>query len=343
MIRATIVGAGGWGTALSVLLATKGVDTTLWVRNSELAAAMKANRVNEPYLSGITLPEAVAIENDLATAVRGASVVVLVVPSQAVRGICDSVAEMLSSDVLVVNAAKGFERDTLHRMSEVVEECMPQFTGRVVTLSGPNHAEEVGRMIPSATVVASHDRASSAKAQALFMSPSFRVYTNEDVTGVEVAGSMKNVVALAAGISDGLGYGDNTKAALMTRGMAEMARIGVGLGAEPLTFAGLAGIGDLIATCTSRHSRNARAGRAIGEGRTVEEVLSSTTMVVEGVHTAIAAKRLSERLNVEMPIAAKVYEILFEGRDARQAVSDLMGRDATREETSFMHDAYQLP
>ncbi|MGE5552616.1 MAG: NAD(P)H-dependent glycerol-3-phosphate dehydrogenase [Betaproteobacteria bacterium] len=337
MIRqVAILGTGGWGTALASLLATEGRPTVLWGRTPDVVREMAGFRENRTYLPGVSLPEGLRYEIDLARAVEPADVVVLVVPAQAMRGVVTTLAPLLTRRPLLVSCAKGLERESHLRMSQVIEEVLPQAGYRgLVVLSGPNHAEEVGRRIPTATVVASADAEAAREAQELFMAPSFRVYTNSDVIGVELAGALKNVIALAAGVSDGLGFGDNTKAALMTRGMAEIARLGKAMGANPLTFAGLAGMGDLIATCTSRHSRNRRAGEEIGRGKSVEDILAGSRMVVEGIWTTTAAVRLGETCGVELPIAQTVKAVLFEGKDPRRAVSELMERDPQAEEASF--------
>ncbi|MGE5509504.1 MAG: NAD(P)H-dependent glycerol-3-phosphate dehydrogenase [Chitinophagales bacterium] len=336
MTTVAVIGAGGWGTALASLLASQGHRTCLWGRDATLVRQMAETRQNTPYLPGVLLPPELRLVSDLAEAVEGAEALVLAVPAQAMRTMVTALNPFLSERPLLISCAKGVEQKTHLRMTQVIEEVVgPEGHGGVVALSGPNHAEEVGRRIPSATVVASRDPAAALQAQALFMAPFFRVYTNGDVVGVEVAGALKNVIALASGISDGLGFGDNTKAALMTRGMAEMARLGRSLGGNPLTFAGLAGMGDLIATCTSPHSRNRRAGELLGQGHSLEEILSTTRMVVEGVFTTTAALDLAADCGVELPIARVVEGVLFHGRDPRLAVADLMERDPTAEEASF--------
>jgi glycerol-3-phosphate dehydrogenase (NAD(P)+) len=336
MNKIAVLGTGGWGTALASLLAAEGRPTVLWGRTPAVVQEMAEHRENRAYLPGVPLPPALCLETDLAAAVNGADVLALVVPAQAMRALASTLAPLVEGNPLLVSCAKGLERESHLRMTQVLAEVLPRGScGGVVVLSGPNHAEEVGRRIPTATVVASAEPDAARQAQELFMTPSFRVYTNADVIGVELAGALKNIIALATGISDGLGFGDNTKAALMTRGMAEIARLGLALGANPLTFAGLAGMGDLIATCTSRHSRNRRAGAEIGRGRSVAEVLSASRMVVEGIWTTAAALRLAEACGVELPIARVVEGILFGGKEARQGVSELMNRDPRAEEASF--------
>jgi len=268
---------------------------------------------------------------DLEAAVTGAKAIVMVAPSSAVREVARSLKPFWHEDMLLVHATKGFEIESMKRMSTVIAEELGCEEGRIVVLSGPSHAEEVVKRCPTTVVVASQVEAQAEKAQDLLMNPYFRVYTNRDMVGVELAGALKNIIALGAGMSDGLGYGDNAKAALLTRGLAEITRVGVEMGANPLTFAGLAGIGDLVVTATSRHSRNWRAGFMLGEGKPLEEVLSQMGMVVEGIRTTKAAHAISEKYQVQMPIAAQLYHVLFEGLDPRTAVEALMGRDRKTE------------
>lgn len=333
MQRVAVIGAGGWGTALAALLAKKGCDVVLWARRPELAKEISTRHENETYLPGVTLPLNLEVSSDMTEALSGREAVVLAVPSQEVRAIVRQLAPLLHTPLpVMISASKGLEKGSLLRMSEVIQSELPQ--GRkchVVSLSGPNHAEEVGRDIPSASVAAHPHKEVAEAVQDLFMTPTFRVYTNPDQIGVEMGGALKNIIALAAGISDGLGFGDNTKAALMTRGIVEIARLGVAMGARPMTFAGLSGTGDLIATCTSKHSRNAWAGAQIGAGKPLRAVLGSTKMVVEGVFTTTAARELALARGVEMPITNIVYKVLFEGLDPRQGVAALMERGATIE------------
>lgn len=339
MSRVAVLGTGGWGTALSVSLAGGGHQVTQWGRTAAVVREMAEVRENRLYLPGVTLPETLRLETDLEATLQGADALVVVVPAQAVRGVMSTVARHLRHCPLIISCTKGIEQGTHLRMSEVIASVLPAAgRGPIVALSGPNHAEEVGRRLPSATVVASHDLDAACAAQELFMSPYFRVYTNSDLVGVELAGALKNVIALASGISDGLGFGDNTKAALMTRGMAELARLGAALGANPLTFAGLAGMGDLIATCTSRHSRNRQAGEEIGRGRSVAEILANSRMVVEGIWTTAAAVQLAESCGVELPIARTVRDVLFGGKPPQAAVAELMERDPRAEEVSPQPD-----
>jgi Glycerol-3-phosphate dehydrogenase len=327
-----VLGAGSWGTALAMVLADNGHHVTLWGRNAETVDEINARHTNRRYLPGAVLPAGVMATTDLASAVSAADAVVVVTPSHAVREVVRRAAPHLSDGTLVVHAAKGLETDTLKRMSEVIGEELPASLGRrVAVLSGPSHAEEVCRKSPTTVVVAAEDPAVAQEAQDLFINTYFRVYTNPDVTGVELGGALKNIIALGAGLSDGLGYGDNAKAALITRGLAEIGRLGYRMGANPLTFAGLAGVGDLVVTCTSRHSRNWRAGYQLGQGASLEDVLARMGMVVEGVRTTKAAYRLAARYGVEMPITQQLYAVLFEGKPPKQAVEELMGRDRTRE------------
>ena len=327
-----IIGGGGWGTALAILLAKNGRQSRMWVYESDLAERLRRDRVNDVYLPGVSIPAEVAITTDLVEAARGAETLLLATPSHALRETTSRLAragpEALAAAGLVIIATKGLERDTHHRMSEVVDEPFPcPLRKDPVVLAGPSHAEEVARGIPTAVVAACRDRARAEAVQAMFSNEAFRVYTNDDVLGVEIAVALKNVVAVAAGISDGLGFGDSTKGALLTRGLAEIARLGEALGARPETFAGLAGMGDLIATATSRHSRNRRLGEAIGRGATLEAALASSPMVAEGVGTAKAAVDLAVRCGLELPIAEQVCAILFDGKSARAAMRELLTRD----------------
>jgi len=330
-MKIAVIGAGGWGTALAALLGGNGHQVALWARRRATAEQLAATRHNRRYLPGVTLPDGVVCTADLAAAAGDAGIVIIAAPSHAVRAIAAGLAPHLTAGAVVVSAAKGLEIGTLKRMSEVIAEEIPAVAGRIVALSGPNHAEEVGAGQPTATVVASVSRQAAETVQDALMAPFFRVYTNPDIIGVELGGALKNIIALGAGIGDGLGFGDNAKAALMTRGLAEITRLGVAMQARPLTFAGLAGIGDLIVTCTSRHSRNRRAGLALAAGRTVGEIEAETGMVVEGIRSTLAARELSRRLDVEMPITEEIYRVLYEGASPREAVVRLMGRGRTHE------------
>lgn len=326
-----VVGAGGWGTALALLLAREGRPVTLWARDPAKASVLAKTRVNEAYLPGHRLPEAVEITSDLRRVAR-CSYLILAVPSQALRGIWTQLAPFVRDDHTVLNAAKGIEVATGLRLSQVLLQVPSALRqDRLAVLSGPNHAEEVAANLPTTSVVASVGTATAALWQSLLMAPMFRVYTSDDLLGVELGGALKNVIALAVGIADGLGYGDNTKAAIITRGLAEMSRLGVAMGARAITFSGLSGLGDLVATCNSRYSRNASAGRRIGQGATVDEVLRATPQVVEGIPACRAALGLAARYGVEMPITRAVAAVLFEGKRPKEAVAELMGRDPKSE------------
>ncbi|WP_435925228.1 NAD(P)H-dependent glycerol-3-phosphate dehydrogenase [Paenibacillus sp. DYY-L-2] len=329
--KAAVLVAGSWGTALASVLADKGMDVAVWTRNEEQKSEINERHRNERFLPGVKLPDNLRATTNMEEAVNGAKAVVIVAPSSAVREVTRQLKPFWHEDMLVVHATKGFETETLKRISTVISEELGCEEGRIVVLSGPSHAEEVVKRCPTTVVVASADDKQSQAAQDLFMNSYFRVYTNRDMVGAELAGALKNIIALGAGMSDGLGYGDNAKAALLTRGLAEITRIGVEMGANPLTFAGLAGVGDLVVTATSRHSRNWRAGFMLGEGKSVDEVLSSMGMVVEGIRTTKAAHTISEKYQVQMPIAKQLYNVLFEGLDPRTAVEALMGRDRKTE------------
>lgn len=331
-MKVGVIGGGGWGTALASVLARKGHAVRLWVYEADLAQRMSETRVNDVYLPRVEIPAAVAVTTRLSEAASGAEMILLVTPSHALRATATALAAeargAFASAPLVVVATKGIEKGTLRRMSEVAAETLPARAGEdAVVLAGPSHAEEVALQVPAAIVAAcrNHDRA--AAVQEACSTDSLRIYTNDDVAGVEVGVSLKNVVAIAAGISDGLGFGDSTKAALLTRGLAEMSRLGRAMGARAETFAGLAGMGDLIATATSRHSRNRRLGEAVGRGATLAEALAASPMVSEGVGTCEAAVELARRHGVELPIAEQVHAILFEGKSARASMRELLTRD----------------
>ena len=327
-----ILGAGSWSTALALLLAQNGFSVDVWSRRADLVEQVSQDMENKRYLPGIPIPDRVSFTNDLELVVRGSMAVVFCVPSHAFRTTLRLALPLLDRETLVINAAKGIEVESLLRMSEVFQkETGPQPVRGYVALSGPSHAEEVGKGIPTAVVVASANLDASRLAQDIFMSKYFRVYTNPDIVGVELGGALKNIIALGTGICDGLGFGDNTGAAFMTRGLAEITRLGIAQGANPLTFAGLAGVGDLIVTCTSRHSRNRRAGYEIGKGKTMEEAVKSVQMVVEGIRTTRAARGLADKSKVEMPITEQMYQVLFEGLDPCTAVGRLMSRGRTHE------------
>jgi glycerol-3-phosphate dehydrogenase (NAD(P)+) len=330
--QVAVIGAGSWGTALANLLATKGLDTVLWSFEPEVAEGIERERRNPRYLREVELHPGLRATTSMEEAVRGAGSVVSVSPSHVVRQVMGEASRHLAEDALVVSASKGIEVETLRTMDQVLAEVLPgPRTDRAAFLSGPSFALEVGLMHPTAVTMASRDPAAASAAQALFQTDYFRVYTSSDVTGVELGGSLKNVIAIASGVVTGLGFGHNTMAALITRGLAEMTRLGLALGAEPRTLAGLAGMGDLILTCTGGLSRNRAVGIALGQGQTLEEVLGSMTMVAEGVRTAQSARALAQRHGVEMPIVEEVHAILFEGRSAREAVENLMIREPKAE------------
>lgn len=322
-MKAVVVGSGGWGTALSQVLCDNGHDTWLWSHNPAKAAEMEQTREN-PLLKGVRLPDALHITGDL-DCLQGADLVVCAAPSFAVRETGRKIAPYLTEKTVLVSVSKGIERDTNLRMSQVLQEETKNIC-KVVALSGPSHAEEVGIRLPTGCVSACPDRAAARFVQDAFMNDYFRIYTSYDIIGVELSGAMKNVVALSCGICAGLGFQDNTKALLMTRAMAELTRLGEQLGGTRRTFGGLAGMGDLIVTCTSMHSRNNRAGILIGQGKTVEEAMKEVGAVVEGYYAAESICQLAEKEGVELPICNCAYEVLYQGKDARSVVSELMGR-----------------
>lgn len=326
-----VIGAGGWGTALARLLVENGHQVKIWSYEQETATQINEFHYNPKFLPGVELPSALKASTDPDEIGAGREMLVFAVPSQWLRSVALLFKPYASADTLVVNAGKGIEVETLKSLSTVLGEELGVSSGQIVALSGPNHSEEVGRGFPSATVVASPDLQAAETVQDVFISSHFRVYTNPDRLGVELGGALKNVYALAAGICEGLGYEENTKAAVVTRGLAEMRRLGEKMGALPLTFSGLSGLGDLFATAAGRHSRNAWAGREIGRGRKVHEVLASTAYVVEGVPTTKAAYRLGEKLDVELPIVEVMYRVLFEDFPPQKAVEVLMSRDRRHE------------
>jgi glycerol-3-phosphate dehydrogenase (NAD(P)+) len=327
-----VVGAGSWGTALAMVLADKGREVRLWSHNESQVNEINQYHMNKKYLPEIQLPELIAAYASLSDALAGIKTVILAVPTKAIREVLGKVRTVQNSPLTIAHVSKGIEPDSLLRISELIKEEMPrELLKAVVVLSGPSHAEEVSRRHPTTVTVSSEDMSAAEEIQDLFINHNFRVYTNPDVIGVEIGGALKNIIALAAGITDGLGYGDNAKAALITRGLAEIARLGTKMGANPLTFSGLAGIGDLIVTCTSVHSRNWRAGNLLGKGNNLEEVLDNMGMVVEGVRTTKAAYQLAQKYNVSMPITYALYDVLFNGKNAKDAVDVLMARGKTHE------------
>ena len=325
MANIGIIGAGSWGTALAWLLSNNGSRVTVWSVIEEEIQMLKEGREQKDKLPGVILPADMEFTTDLASAVDGKDMLVLAVPSPYTRSTAAKLAPYVKSGQKIINVAKGIEESTLMTLSEIIEEEIPQ--AETAVLSGPSHAEEVGKGIPTTIVVGAKNRQTAEFLQNLFMSPVFRVYISSDVMGIEIGAALKNVVALAAGMADGLGYGDNTKAALITRGIAEIARLGISMGGRIETFYGLTGIGDLIVTCASMHSRNRRAGILIGKGASMEEAMKEVKMVVEGVYSAKAGYALSQKYGVSMPIVEQVNRILFEGMPASDAVKELMLRD----------------
>ena len=324
-----VLGAGSWGTAIAVSLAHGGHKTVLWGRNAETMENIKRDRENKKYLEGVKLPDSIEITTDLEYAVKNRDVVIYVVPAQAFRAAFEDSSGFLGKDSIVVNCAKGIEVGTQKRISEIAAEIRPDLP--FVVVSGPSHAEEAGRLLPTTLVAASKNQECAERIQDLFMTDVMRIYTNDDVIGVEIGGALKNIIALAAGISDGMGYGDNAKAALMTRGLTEMARLGEKIGGSRMTFMGLAGLGDLIVTCTSMHSRNRRCGIMIGEGVDPAEAVRRVGMVVEGINTTEAVYEMAQELSVEMPITEQLYQVIRGTMKGPEAVSNLMLRKRKNE------------
>jgi glycerol-3-phosphate dehydrogenase (NAD(P)+) len=324
-----VLGAGSWGTALAVLLHENGHEVTLWSIDKREVAMIDEKREQVEKLPGVRIPDRIAVTNDVESSVAGKDILVMAVPSIFIRSTSKMIAPYVKEGQLIVNVAKGIEEETLMNMTDIIEDEIKQ--ARVGVLSGPSHAEEVGRRIPTTVVAGAHDKKTAEEIQEAFMSPVFRVYTSPDMVGIELGAALKNVIALAAGIVDGLGLGDNTKAALITRGIAEITRLGLAMGGRFETFIGLSGIGDLIVTCTSNHSRNHNAGYLIGQGKSYQEAMDEVKMVVEGVYSAKAALALAKKYNVEVPITEQVNQVLFEGRSAKDAVTSLLMRNRTSE------------
>jgi len=322
-----VLGAGGWGTTLAVHLCKKGFAVSLWEAFPDYADILIKQRKNPKFLPGIDLSAGIHITSKIDGAISEASLVVYAVPSHVMREVAEK--SNVPKEVIKLSVSKGIENGTLKRMSEIIGE--ETTNANIVVLSGPSHAEEVARGIPTAVVVSGKDMDVAKHVQTIFMSENFRVYTNSDVIGVELGGALKNIIAIAAGISDGLDFGDNTKSALLTRGLAEIRRLGVKMGANPHTFSGLSGVGDLITTCTSKHSRNRFVGEQIAKGKTLSQILDSMAMVSEGVKTTQSAYALSKKYSVAMPITTEIHEVLFNDKDPRKAVMDLMTRDAKSE------------
>lgn len=329
MSRIGVIGAGSWGTALAILLNENGNEVTLWSHRESEAETLRRTREHASKLPGVQLPETLQITSDLQQAASGKEILVLVVPSACVRETCERLTEYVRRGTILVSASKGIEAATLKTMSDIVEELIPQAEAAVI--SGPSHAEEVAKGLPTTCVIGAQSEKTARFLQQIFNSACFRVYISPDMIGIELGGALKNVIALAAGIADGMGYGDNAKAALITRGIAEISRLGIKMGGKPETFSGLTGIGDLIVTCASMHSRNRRAGILIGKGYSMEAAMKEVNMVVEGVHSAKAALLLAQKYDTELPIIEQVNHILFDKMDPGEAVSTLMLRDSKQE------------
>ena len=329
MAKAGVLGAGSWGTALSVLLSDNGHQVTMWSIDENEVKMLNEKREHETKLPGVKLPDQLQITGDLEDTVQGKDFLVLAVPSPFTRSTAAKMSPYVTEGQIIVDVAKGIEESTLMTLSQQIRQEIPQ--ADVAVLSGPSHAEEVGRRLPTTCVIGAATRKTAEYLQSMFISKVFRVYTSPDILGIELGGSLKNVIALAAGIADGLGYGDNTKAALITRGIAEIARLGVKMGGKIESFTGLTGIGDLIVTCASMHSRNRKAGYLIGQGKSVQEAMDEVKMVVEGVYSAKAAAKLAEKYQVSMPIVEEVNKVLFEGKAPAEAVDDLMMRESRSE------------
>ena len=331
MASVGVIGSGAWGTTLALLLANKGTETTLWEHRPERAVEIQQQRENTLFLPGFRFPNTLYVTSNLKEAVEGKDALLLVTPSQRMRENVRLLATYVSKETILVSASKGIEINSLKRMTEVICEELPSAGKRVAALSGPNLSREVAEGKPAAAVVAAHDQEVAVYARTLLTTSNYRVYTADDVVGVELGGALKNIIAIGAGLNDGMNMGENAKAAFITRGLAELSRLGLAAGAHPMTFAGLAGIGDLIVTCASPLSRNQQLGRRLAAGQKLEYILSSTHSVVEGIYTTKAALKLAERYNVEMPITYQLSLVLFEGLDPYNAVSELMMRDPKHE------------
>lgn len=329
MEKICILGAGSWGSALALVLAKKGYEVNMWTLNEEQANKINKTRENIDYLPGVLFPNNITLTTEIEKAIEDSKIIVLAVPSQAIRSVSKQIKPFVKDNQILVDVAKGLEKGSGLRLSEVCYQELPN--NPYVTLSGPSHAEEVAKDIPTTVVVASQDLAIAQIVQDVFMSPKFRVYTNPDIVGVELGGALKNIIAFGAGICDGLGYGDNAKAALMTRGISEIGRLGSAMGANLSTFAGLSGIGDLIVTCTSMHSRNRRAGILIGQGKNLQETLEEVKMVVEGITATEVAYEVAKELNIDMPITNAIYSVLHNGSNPNEVVIELMMRNKTHE------------
>ncbi|EFR33052.1 MAG: NAD(P)H-dependent glycerol-3-phosphate dehydrogenase [Peptoniphilus harei] len=324
-MKITLCGGGSWGTAIARLLSNKGHELNFYIRNKEVIEDIRKNKENKKYLPGAKFEKEINLTNNLDSVLEDIEVFIIAVPTSSIREVLTSIKDKISKDVIIVNLSKGIEVESLDRISEISSEILKD--NPFVALSGPSHAEEVGKDIPTTLVASSENLKVAQTIQHEFSTPIFRIYTNPDLVGVEMGGALKNIIALAAGMNDGLAYGDNSKAALMTRGIYEMSKLGISLGANPHTFNGLSGIGDLIVTCTSMHSRNRRAGILIGEGKSMEEACNEVGQVVEGVKTVKSAYKLAKLKNIEMPITNALYKVLYEGYDPNKAVYELMTRE----------------
>ncbi len=324
-MKITLCGGGSWGTAIARLLSNKGHELNFYIRNKEVIEDIRKNKENTKYLPGAKFEKEINLTNNLDSVLEDIEVFIIAVPTSSIREVLTSIKDKISKDVIIVNLSKGIEVESLDRISEISSEILKD--NPFVALSGPSHAEEVGKDIPTTLVASSENLKVAQTIQHEFSTPIFRIYTNPDLVGVEMGGALKNIIALAAGMNDGLAYGDNSKAALMTRGIYEMSKLGISLGANPHTFNGLSGIGDLIVTCTSMHSRNRRAGILIGEGKSMEEACNEVGQVVEGVKTVKSAYKLAKLKNIEMPITNALYKVLYEGYDPNKAVYELMTRE----------------
>ena len=336
MEKVCVLGAGSWGSALALILAKKGYEVIMWTLSKEQADKINKTKENIFYLPGILLPNNISVTTNIEEAVKDSKIIVLAVPSQAIRSVSSQIKSFIKDEQILVDVAKGLEKGSGLRLSEVCKQELPN--NPYVVLSGPSHAEEVAKDIPTTVVVASKDLEVAQIVQDIFMSPKFRVYTNPDIVGVELGGALKNIIAFGAGICDGLGLGDNSKAALMTRGIREISRLGEAMGANVSTFTGLSGIGDLIVTCTSMHSRNRRAGILIGQGKSLDETLIEIKMVVEGITATEVAYEVAKKLNVDMPITNAIYSVLYKGLNANEVVNELMTRNKTHEMEEIVNE-----
>jgi glycerol-3-phosphate dehydrogenase (NAD(P)+) len=331
-MKISVLGAGGWGTTLAILLHYNGHNVTLWEYKKSYAKELIKKRINTDYLPGIKIPKEIIITHDLEESTDDKNLIVLAVPSQFLRGVVKNINYPKIEDTILVSVSKGIEKNTLMTMSQLIKDIFPHLSeNQIGVISGPSHAEEVSKRVPTAVVAASSDMETSKTIQAAFMTSYFRIYASTDILGVELGGAFKNIIAIGAGIIDGAGFGDNTKAAIMTRGVAEISRLGLAMGARPETFAGLSGMGDLIVTCMSRHSRNRYVGEQIGKGKTLKEILKSMDQVAEGVETTRSARQLALKNKIETPITNEVYKILYEDKDPVKATTDLMTRDMKSE------------